>query len=544
MKYQPPYGITADPNAPYVNGDPSIGRQGSIPPAAAFEYPMREIVGVIEKSQFNPTDADLLQMAKSVRSQRMNYSEDSGGVNTFVVAYDPPLGSYTIGLVLHVRIRNSVTGPCTINAGAGTVNVIRADGSVIQEGDLPAGCVAAMIFDGTSFQVMNFFGKGVAAAPPDSGGGDVVNNIYITKLPYVVDSSTTPGQIVAPFNPAFTTLVPGDAMLVKLANTSPGLTTIRVNALPPKYVLANDSSHCMQGDYVAGDVKLFIFDGSYFYIDPNPLITAPVTLPVPSSTYPNPAYTMALLQRKLIANNASVTIQLGVGNFGDIGIAHHDGDKIIIAGTMIGPTPDVTEYIPSNSTYNIQMLQSRYGTQIYSNGAGLCNYGHGAPICQNILIIGSVPGCYGVALDPDPQIENSIRCYNVNVWGCAQGFYGHASARLSGCVATSCGIGFGSVNGGSLHMSNCTALACSSINAMCINNSTMIFGGGNCNYSGYYGFYSANGSVINLNYTTAIGNVFGDAIASNGSIITFDGSNVGTTSPARGVEGNMSSVCG
>ena len=38
MQYEAPYGIS-DPNAHYINGDPSQGIQGSIPPAAAFENP-------------------------------------------------------------------------------------------------------------------------------------------------------------------------------------------------------------------------------------------------------------------------------------------------------------------------------------------------------------------------------------------------------------------------------------------------------------------------------------------------------------------------
>ena len=46
MKYNQPYGIT-DPEAPYINGDPSIGRQGSIIPAAAVEFPQRDIISAI-----------------------------------------------------------------------------------------------------------------------------------------------------------------------------------------------------------------------------------------------------------------------------------------------------------------------------------------------------------------------------------------------------------------------------------------------------------------------------------------------------------------
>lgn len=46
MQYIQPYG--AAPGAVYVNGDPSIGRQGSIPPAAVMEYPQKEIIAVIQ----------------------------------------------------------------------------------------------------------------------------------------------------------------------------------------------------------------------------------------------------------------------------------------------------------------------------------------------------------------------------------------------------------------------------------------------------------------------------------------------------------------
>jgi hypothetical protein len=41
VKYNQPYGVS-DPNAAYVNGDPSAGIQGSIPPAASIEYPHRQ----------------------------------------------------------------------------------------------------------------------------------------------------------------------------------------------------------------------------------------------------------------------------------------------------------------------------------------------------------------------------------------------------------------------------------------------------------------------------------------------------------------------
>ena len=542
MKYQAPYGVS-NPDAPYINGDPTIGLQGSIPPAAAFEYPMREIVGVISKSKLNPSDADLLQMAKGIRSMRMNYAEDTGGVNALVVAYDPPLGSYTLGLVLHVRIRNKVTGPSTINAGAGTVNVIRADGSILQDGDLPANAVAALIFDGTSFQVMNFYGIGGGG---DTGGGDITT--YITKLPYVVDTGTVAGQIIAPFSPAFTELVAGDAMLVKLAKTCPGVTTIRVNALPPKPVLANDSSQCLQGDYVAGDVKLFIYDGTSFYIDPNPLITANITMNIPSQ-YPSFANCMALLQRKLIANTAQVRIQFASGIvMGPLAINHVSATQILVAGTMVGPPPQAAEFVPNNPNQNLAMYRSRYGTEVHSSSICIHNTGPGAPVIQDMLLIADAGGVIGVGLDIGwPQIGECINVSNVGAWGCNAGFYGHGPARLSNCSATACSVGFAAVNGGSIHSGGCHAISNSAYGYMAQSHSEFIGGGASITYNGSYGLYCGDGSYMAMSSITAIGNGGGaDAVATNGSIINLGGNSaVGPVSPYRNTEGNMSSiVCG
>lgn len=76
MKYQPPFdpalldpvdGIhNADDDAPYINGDPRIGQEGSIPPAAAFEHPMREIMYVIEEAGLTPDHEDLEQLRAAV----------------------------------------------------------------------------------------------------------------------------------------------------------------------------------------------------------------------------------------------------------------------------------------------------------------------------------------------------------------------------------------------------------------------------------------------------------------------------------------------
>lgn len=77
MKYNQPFGVS-DPDAAYVNGNPSTGTMGSIPPAASMEYDQREIVSVIQWAYDNgyydqnsqlcaaPSNSDLSQLLKAI----------------------------------------------------------------------------------------------------------------------------------------------------------------------------------------------------------------------------------------------------------------------------------------------------------------------------------------------------------------------------------------------------------------------------------------------------------------------------------------------
>ena len=78
MKYQPPFdpsfagpvnGIyNADPDASYVNGNPSTGAEGSIPPFESVEHTMRELVHLIEDAGLTPDHEDLEQVRKAIKA--------------------------------------------------------------------------------------------------------------------------------------------------------------------------------------------------------------------------------------------------------------------------------------------------------------------------------------------------------------------------------------------------------------------------------------------------------------------------------------------
>lgn len=146
MQYNQPYG--AAPNAPYVNGDPSIGRAGSIPPAAAIENPQRELVQLISNALLTPTDADLQQVSRAIQTGRLNFGQDTGTANNLVLALAPAPAQYYDGMPVRIRVAANNTGASQITMGTLDARaILRFDGSQLQPLDLPAGQVVELIYN-------------------------------------------------------------------------------------------------------------------------------------------------------------------------------------------------------------------------------------------------------------------------------------------------------------------------------------------------------------------------------------------------------------
>ena len=136
MQYNPPYGVT-DENAPYINGNPTTGQMGSIPPAASIEYPQRELANFFSDAGLVPDNGDLHQLGKSVQSSRVVRGVDQGAVNVLSIALTPPLAAYLDGMFVWVLVAHDNTGPAvlSINGLAGK-NIVRRGGGILQAGDL------------------------------------------------------------------------------------------------------------------------------------------------------------------------------------------------------------------------------------------------------------------------------------------------------------------------------------------------------------------------------------------------------------------------
>jgi hypothetical protein len=252
MKYWQPYGIS-DPDAPYINGDPSIGRQGSIPPAGSIEQDQREIVNTIKGAGMEPTASSVQQLLLAIRSQRMNYAVDTNdAVNTLQVTFIPPIANtMTPGLPLRIKPLSTNSGACTLIVDNVEHPLRRADGSELATGDIVNGIpFECMWNDGGYWAMTNYHGlPGVGPPPPPTQ--------VITKIPYTVDVGT-PGHIIANFSPSLASPppVPGDPIEVKLTNNITGATGIVINGLPEVAVVRPNGGALQSGDGATGQVAL------------------------------------------------------------------------------------------------------------------------------------------------------------------------------------------------------------------------------------------------------------------------------------------------
>jgi hypothetical protein len=166
MKYEQPYGVS-DPNAAYINGNPSTGTMGSIPPAASIENPQREIVNFITDSGIAPSDADLHQLAKSVQNGKVNYSADSGPANLILVTVTPAVTALTVGLRFIVKVANANSSAVVVSVnGLAGVPLVHRDGTPMGAYELVVSSMIEIVYDGANFQLV--------AGGSGSGSGQLI----------------------------------------------------------------------------------------------------------------------------------------------------------------------------------------------------------------------------------------------------------------------------------------------------------------------------------------------------------------------------------
>ena len=97
----------------------------------------------------------LLPHYSKIAQGRVTYAADTGVANALVASLDPAPTSYSAGLEVTVKIAVTNTGASTLNVnGLGAKTILRPNGAAVGAGDLTAGYVLKMAYDGTNFRMI------------------------------------------------------------------------------------------------------------------------------------------------------------------------------------------------------------------------------------------------------------------------------------------------------------------------------------------------------------------------------------------------------
>ena len=131
-------------------------------------------------------DTNLANIAAAIANANnySNFLTDTGAANAYVVAFGAGI---TISLVAGLAVQfvasnlNTTASTLTVNGGA-TKSIVHKDGSATKPGEIPAGGVVSVIYDGAAWQMQNVFSDPASSA-------DLIAGTSATK--YVTPSAVT-----------------------------------------------------------------------------------------------------------------------------------------------------------------------------------------------------------------------------------------------------------------------------------------------------------------------------------------------------------------
>ncbi|GAA5662580.1 hypothetical protein Brsp07_01049 [Brucella sp. NBRC 14130] len=95
------------------------------------------------------------KIALDMQSGKWNYAAAAGSANALTATLDPAPDSYPVGMRLDIKISTTNTGAATINVnGLGAKSIVDRVGVALSAGDLIAGEIVSLIYDGARFRTI------------------------------------------------------------------------------------------------------------------------------------------------------------------------------------------------------------------------------------------------------------------------------------------------------------------------------------------------------------------------------------------------------
>ena len=119
--------------------------------------------GNIPLSQLD-TDFSTIATAVNDPASYANYAVDSGAVNAYIITLNPAPSSLAsmVGVTITFKPLVTNTGASTINVnGFGPINILNPNGVALIAGEIVAGSMSTIIYDGTQYRLTGGLGAGV-----------------------------------------------------------------------------------------------------------------------------------------------------------------------------------------------------------------------------------------------------------------------------------------------------------------------------------------------------------------------------------------------
>jgi len=209
-------------------------------------------------------------LSKFIQEMRITYAVDSGTVDAYELVLKSPVTALVDGQSFTFRTPNANTGASTIKIDAlAFVDIKRRDGTDLQAGDIPAGSINIVQYDGTNFQLM--------VSVDGGGGGVAIADIQNNTHRYKIDTGAANAYLIA-LTPAPAGYVEGQTFNFKAVNANTGASTINVNGLGVQTIKRRNGTDLRAGDIPSGSYCIIGYDGTNFQLLDSIVTPIPTTL--------------------------------------------------------------------------------------------------------------------------------------------------------------------------------------------------------------------------------------------------------------------------
>lgn len=139
----------------------------------------------ISANNLNKNEDKTAELDQTVAAHLADYATDEGSANVYKITLTPAPTAYEVGKIYKFKATNTNTGASTLQIGTLTATAIKKNVSVaLTAGDIPAGAIIPVMYDGTNFQL-------IPMAPPSAASETVAGIVELATVAEVTTGTDT-----------------------------------------------------------------------------------------------------------------------------------------------------------------------------------------------------------------------------------------------------------------------------------------------------------------------------------------------------------------